>query len=47
MPGVIHYAMAIAAINQLDLNAIMLEKDRRASIKYHHDVNLETFLQEE
>lgn len=44
LADVIHYAVAIAAINQLDLNAIMLEKDRQASVKYHHDINLETFL---
>lgn len=43
---VIHYAVAIAAINGLDLNRIMLEKDRLASVKYHHDINLETFLSE-
>lgn len=41
---VIHYAVAIAAINNLDLNTVMLEKDRKASVKYHHDMNLETFL---
>lgn len=46
LADVIHYAVAIAAINQLDLNAIMLEKDREASVKYHHDINLETFLRE-
>ena len=40
----IHYIAAIAAINDIDLQKIMLKKDRRASIKYHHDTNLETFL---
>lgn len=44
LADVIHYAVAIAAINRLDLNAIMLEKDRQASVKYNHDINLETFL---
>ena len=44
LADVIHYAVAIAAINGLDLNAIMLEKDKRASEKYHHDMNLEKFL---
>lgn len=44
LADVIHYAVAIAAINRLELNAIMLEKDRQASVKYGHDVNLETFL---
>ena len=44
LADVIHYAVAIAAINGLDLNGIMLEKDRTASVKYHHDINLEDFL---
>ena len=44
LADVIHYAVAIAAINRLDLNSIMLEKDRQASVKYQHDINLETFL---
>lgn len=46
LADVIHYTVAIAAVNGLDLNEIILEKDRAASIKYHHDVNLETFLNE-
>ena len=46
LADVIHYAVAIAAINGIDLNAVMLEKDRQASVKYHHDVNLETFLRQ-
>ena len=41
---VIHYAFAIASLNQIDLNDVILEKDRKASIKYHHKVNLEQFL---
>ena len=44
LADVIHYAVAIAAINGLDLNTIMLEKDRAASVKYGHDINLENFL---
>ena len=46
LADVIHYAVAIAAVNKLDLSRIMLEKDKAASIKYHHDVNLERFLSE-
>ena len=46
LADLIHYAVAIAAINGLDLNRIILDKDRRASVKYHHDVNLEQFLTE-
>ena len=43
---VIHYAFAIASLNQIDLNNVILEKDRKASIKYHHTINLEQFMQE-
>ena len=43
---VIHYAVAIASLNQIDLNDVMLEKDKKASIKYHHERNLEQFLLE-
>lgn len=41
---VIHYAFAIASLNQIDLNEVILEKDKKASIKYNHEVNLEQFL---
>ena len=41
---VIHYAVAIAAINDLDLNEIILSKDKRAAAKYGHEVNLEEFI---
>lgn len=46
LADVIHYAVAIAAVNDLNLNDIILSKDRQASIKYHHEINLETFLSE-
>ena len=44
LADMIHYIVAIAAINNIDLTAIMLEKDKKASVKYHHDTNLETFI---
>ncbi len=44
LADLIHYAVAMAAINKIDLTRTILEKDKRASVKYHHDVNLETFL---
>ena len=44
LADMIHYIVAIAAINDIDLTRIMVEKDRKASIKYNHRVNLETFL---
>lgn len=46
LADVIHYTVAIAAVNGLDLSRIILEKDKAASVKYHHDVNLERFLSE-
>ena len=44
LADMIHYIVAIAAINHIDLSSIMLEKDKKASIKYHHSINLETFI---
>ena len=41
---VIHYAAAIAAINDLNLNDIILAKDKRAAVKYGHEINLEEFI---
>ena len=40
----IHYIVAIAAINDIDLTKLIFEKDRKASIKYNHNINLEQFL---
>lgn len=44
LADVIHYAVAIAALNGLDMNEIILEKDKVASAKYHHKINLEQFI---
>lgn len=44
LADLIHYAVAIAAINDLDLNDIILSKDKKASIKYNRDTNLEDFV---
>lgn len=41
---VIHYAVAIASINQIDLTKAIIEKDRQAAIKYKQSPNLEQFL---
>ena len=43
---VIHYAFAIASLNQINLNDVILAKDKEASVKYHHKRNLEQFLLE-
>lgn len=40
----IHFA--IASLNQIELNDVILEKDKKASIKYNHARNLEQFMLE-
>ena len=42
---VIHYTIAIAAVNGIDLEKVILEKDLSAAIKYNHTTNLTEFLQ--
>lgn len=44
LADVIHYAVAIAALNGIDINKAIIEKDRAASVKYGHRINLEQFI---
>ena len=44
LADMLHYIVAIAAINKIDMHDIVLRKDRAASLKYHHEINLETYL---
>lgn len=44
LADVIHYAVAIAALNGLNMNDIIIYKDRIASAKYNHRTNLEQFI---
>lgn len=44
LADMLHYIIAIAALNGLDLEQTILEKDRKASLKCHHSINLEQFL---
>ena len=44
LADMIHYIVAIAAINDINLTEIMLEKDKKASLKYNHNIDLETFI---
>ena len=46
LADVIHYTVAIAAVNGIDLEKTILQKDKRAAVKYHHDVDLESFVQD-
>ena len=43
LADVIHYAVAIAAQNGLDMNEIIIEKDKTASVKYNHRTNEQCF----
>lgn len=47
LADVIHYVVAIAAVNNLELNEIILDKDKKASLKYNRDTNMEQFILEE
>ena len=44
LADMIHYIVAIAAINKIDLNDTILRKDTTASLKYQHEINLEDYL---
>lgn len=44
LADVIHYTVALAAINDIDLTHYIVEKDKSAAIKYNHETNLKTFI---
>ncbi len=44
LADVIHYTMAIAALNEIDMNDVIIAKDKDASVKYNHRTNLEQFI---
>ena len=44
LADVLHYAVAIASVHQIDLSHAILEKDQLAVIKYQHPVNLKEYL---
>ena len=46
LADVIHYTLAIAALNGIDMNDIIINKDKAASIKYNHRTNLEQFVKD-
>lgn len=45
LADVIHYTVAIAAINNIDLCKTIIEKDAKAAIKYNHAINLKAFME--
>ncbi|WP_392462198.1 MazG nucleotide pyrophosphohydrolase domain-containing protein [Streptococcus parasuis] len=45
LADVVHYTVALAAVNQLDLTKSILEKDERASVKYGREINLLEFIE--
>ena len=44
LADIIHYTVAIAAINEIDLTKTIFEKDKTAAVKYQHERDLEQFL---
>ena len=44
LADMLHYVVAIAAVHDLDISTVILEKDKRAAVKYGHDIDLEGFL---
>ncbi|MBO7251507.1 MAG: nucleotide pyrophosphohydrolase [Oscillospiraceae bacterium] len=46
LADMLHYIVAIAAVNGLNLEDMILEKDQKASVKYHREVNLQQFLEQ-
>ena len=44
LADVLHYIVALAAVDGLDLQRMVLEKDKLAAAKYHHDTDLAAFL---
>ncbi|MGT2808944.1 nucleotide pyrophosphohydrolase [Streptococcus iniae] len=45
LADVLHYTLAIAAINKIDMEKIILDKDKQASLKYKREYNLSDYLQ--
>ena len=45
LADIIHYTVAIAAINDIDLTKTIFDKDKKAAIKYQHKQDLEGFLE--
>ena len=44
LADVIHYTVAIAAINRIDLTKTIFVKDKTAPVKYQHEQDLERCL---
>jgi len=46
LADVIHYTIAIAGVNGIDLEKVILEKDLSAAIKYQHSRNLMEYIEQ-
>ena len=46
LADVIHYTFAIAGVNGIDLEKVILEKDLSAAIKYQHSTNLMEYIEQ-
>ena len=46
LADVIHYTIAIAGVNRIDLEKVILEKDLSAAIKYQHSTYLIEYIEQ-
>lgn len=46
LADLIHYALAIASMNNIDIERVIINKDKEASIKYKRQNNLTNFINE-
>lgn len=46
LADMLHYIVAIASVNEIDLTKSILEKDLLAAVKYNREMNLTKFLSE-
>ena len=46
LADVIHYTIAIAGVNGIDLEKVILEKDLSAAIKYQHSTNWMEYIEQ-
>ncbi len=44
LADIMHCIVAIAAINNIDLSKAIIEKDKKATLKYRRNVSLEEFM---
>ncbi|UWD34253.1 MazG nucleotide pyrophosphohydrolase domain-containing protein [Mesomycoplasma molare] len=44
LADIIHYTVALASINNINLSEVIIRKDKEAAKRYEHEYNLEEFI---